>query len=144
MAISSIPPLSIAPVLSPQQMALQGALQTFVPPVLPSPATPTDTVPGAATGQQLLASLEQALFRDLLGSARTADLTSIAPDIVQMVTGQLGASIGVGGDFLPLPLRASPASSMLLAASLASVFEGVQLLGGGAGEERGSLLDVLA
>jgi len=148
MAVSSIPPLSLAatfpPLRSVQPVTLQDGPQSFVPPVPRGPPAPTYAVPPAATGRQLLASLEQALFRDLLGNAQPGDLTSIAPDIMQMVTAQLGAPTGIAADLVPPPLQAGTATSMLLSSSVASLFEVIQLLGGATGEERGSLLDVLA
>ena len=148
MAISGIPPLSLAATLpalqSVQPVILQDAPQSFAPPVPRGPAAPAYAVPPAATGRQLLASLDQALFRDLLGNAQPGDLTSMAPDLMQMVTGQLGVPTGIAADLLPPPLQASTAGSMLLSTSVASLFEAMQLLGGATGEERGSLLDVLA
>lgn len=152
MAISTIPPLSLAagflpaPVPPLQQVTQQGALQSFVQQVLTPPAPSTSTLAPVGAGQQLLTSLEQALFRDVLGNIQQAELTSIAPNIEQILTGQFGLSATVGGDLLPLTLQANPASSMVLNASLASLFQTIELLGGAAGEDQplGSLLNVFA
>ena len=148
MEISGIPPLSIAASILPrtvpplQQAASYAAVESLTQPRLAVSPASSRTVPAVETGQQLLASLEQALFRDLLGNLPQAGVTSIAPDLEQILAGQLGLPATAGVDLLPLSFQASFASSM----PLASLFETIQMLGGAGGEEptTGSLLDLLA
>jgi len=146
MAISSIPQLDLAArLLAPLPYPLLSRKQDAGPESIVQQARfrlaePSLSVPAPATGQQLLTSLEQALFRDLLGNVQPDELTALTPDLEQFLAGP--SSAGPGANFMPVALQTDVATSM----PLASLFAAVQLLGGAAGQEQtsGSLLDVFA